>query len=63
MGSRLPVFVGSVEDLSVGRSVVASRWIVGETVGGSVVDGLLVVGGFVIRRLQKELKHRTNNCN
>ena len=26
--------------------MVASRWIVGETVGRSVVDGLSVVGGF-----------------
>ena len=37
----------------VGRSVVAGRWVVGETVGESMLGALSVVGGFVIRRLQK----------
>lgn len=33
--------------------MVAGRWVVGETVGESMLGALSVVGGFVIRRLQK----------
>lgn len=33
--------------------MVAGRWVVGETVSESMLGALSVVGGFVIRRLQK----------
>ena len=46
---RLSVVGELLEHLTVGRcSVLAARWVGGGSVGGSVVDDLSVVGGFVI---------------
>ena len=47
VSARLSVVGELVEQ--VGRcSVLAARWVGGGSVGGSVVDDLSVVGGFVI---------------